>query len=96
MTGAWLREVPDSHFVIQLLRVGGGDMDRVERFIDGASARLDPAQLRIYRSRLSGQERLGIIYGDFADRRMAQAALGRLLSSMPDGGFYVRPVVRLR
>jgi len=95
-TGTWLREVPDSHFVIQLLRVGADERDRVERFIDDAFDRLDPAQLRIYRSRLSGQDRLGVIYGDFADRRTAQAALARLLSVMPESGFYVRPVFRLR
>ncbi|SDH20363.1 ExeA family protein [Propionivibrio dicarboxylicus] len=94
--GAWLREVPDSHFVIQLLRVGADERDRVERFLDGAADQLDLAQLRIYRSRLSGQDRLGVIYGDFPDRRAAQAALGRVLSTLPDGGFYVRPVSRLR
>ncbi|WP_319239440.1 AAA family ATPase [uncultured Propionivibrio sp.] len=95
-TGTWLREVPDSHFVIQLLRVGADERESVERFIDDAFDRVDPAQLRIYRSRLSGQERLGVIYGDFADRRTAQAALARLLSAMPEDGFYVRPVFRLR
>lgn len=95
-TEAWLREVPDSHFVIQMLRVGVAETARVERFLADVLDRVDPAELRVYRSRLSGQARIGVIYGDFPDRQTAQAALARLLAAMPDGGFYVRPVSRLR
>jgi septal ring-binding cell division protein DamX len=52
--------------------------------------------VRVYRSRLAGRERLGVIYGDYASREEANAALATLGEISPASRPYVRPVSRLR
>ena len=50
----------------------------VEAFLERATASLDPAALLVYRSTLSGNDRLGVIYGDYPNRSAAWAALAAL------------------
>lgn len=92
----WLKSAPDSHFVIQLLSVDGRKQREVEQFLADKGKALDPAKVRVYRSKLSGRERLGVIYGDYASEEAASAdltALGRAgLNDRP----YVRSVRKLR
>ncbi|HRI91302.1 MAG TPA: hypothetical protein PLS93_06585 [Accumulibacter sp.] len=57
---------------------------------------LDLRQLRIYRSNLSGKDRLGVIYGDYPSRELANAALAKLAEVSPASKPYVRSVSRLR
>ena len=59
-------------------------------------AGLDPAQLRVYRSSLSGSDRFGIIYGDFASLEAAQAELARLTQDNRVRDAYVRAITKLR
>jgi septal ring-binding cell division protein DamX len=59
--------------------------------------RLDPAHpVRAYLSALSGRERLGIIYGDFATANEAGEALNQLPADLRALGPYVRTVSKLR
>jgi MSHA biogenesis protein MshM len=75
-----------------------GSQREVDDFIARNSTR--PArlarQVRVYRSRLAGRERLGVIYGDYASREEANAALATLGEISPASRPYVRPVARLR
>jgi septal ring-binding cell division protein DamX len=64
--------------------------------VDELSARLDPRQLRVYRSRLSGRDRLGVIYGHYASRGEAEAELAKLSGITPAGTPYVRAVGKLK
>ncbi|MEO8411611.1 MAG: SPOR domain-containing protein, partial [Propionivibrio sp.] len=96
---AWIAATPGSHYFIQLLSTDGGSESDVERFLDREAVGLDPAQVRVYRSSLSGQDRIGVIYGDFSSRVEANAELARLagISRLnPARKPYVRAVSKLR
>ena len=92
----WLRRTPDTHYFIQLLMTDPGRQREVDDFIAKNSSVLDPLAVRVYRSRLAGRERLGVIYGDYASREEANAALATLGELSPASRPYVRPVARLR
>ena len=95
---AWLAATPGSHYFIQLLSTAGGNDGDVELFLTSNTAdlKLDPQQVRAYRSSLSGRERLGVIYGDFVSRDAANAELARILRIHPDSKAYIRTVDKLR
>ena len=95
-TDAWLREVPDSHHFIQLLRTDGDNPKLVEIFLENGTKGLDPQKIRVYHSRLSGRDRYGVIYGDFPTLEAAQTELSRIIRANPASGFYVRAVSKLR
>lgn len=95
-TESWLQKVPDSHYFIQLLSVDASTPAVVEQFLEKGASGLDPAEIRIYRSRLSGRDRYGIIYGDFPTRQAAQKELNRIVRTKADSGYYIRSVSKLR
>ena len=95
-TDEWLKVTPDSHYFIQLLRIDGNRQNAVEYFLETGVKGLDPAQLRVYRSSLSGRDRLGVIYGDFATQEAAQNELARLMKENLVKGAYVRSVGKLK
>jgi len=95
-TEQWLRETPDHHYFIQLLLTSGGSQREVLDFIDQYGARLDPAQVRVYRSRVNGKDRLGVIYGDYDSLDQARAVLASLTEINPASKPYLREVRRLR
>ena len=95
-TARWLERTPDSHYFVQLLVVDAGSEKEVLDFIARSAAVLDLRQLRVYRSSLSGQDRLGVIYGDYPSREKANAALAALGEVSPASKPYVRAVGRLR
>ena len=72
------------------------DHPLVERFLESGTTGLDPAQVRVYRSRLSGKNRYGVIYGEFPTLEAAQAELARLPKSSKTRGVYIRTVSKLR
>jgi septal ring-binding cell division protein DamX len=95
-TDAWLKDTPDTHYFIQFLNADASDFSDVRFLVDELGTRLDPQQLRVYRSRLSGRERLGVIYGDYASRGEAEAELAGLSKVTPAGTPYVRAVGKLK
>lgn len=95
-TGEWLNNTPDNHYFIQLLSTDAGNPGDVELFIGSLSGKLDPQQIRVYRSQLSGRDRLGVIYGDYATRDAASAELARLSRISPSGNPYLRTVSKLK
>ncbi|MDR1661525.1 MAG: AAA family ATPase [Azoarcus sp.] len=95
-TDEWLKNTPDTHYFIQFLSTGANRLSDVQLLVDELAARLDPQQIRVYRSRLSGSDRLGVIYGDFASRAEAEARLAQLSGVTPAGAPYVRAVGKLK
>jgi type II secretory pathway predicted ATPase ExeA len=95
-TDEWLKNTPDTHYFIQFLSTGATNLSDVQLLVDELAARLDPRQLRVYRSRLSGSDRLGVIYGDYASRGEAEADLAKLSRVTPAGTPYVRAVAKLK
>ena len=86
----WIRQLPDSHYFIQLVRTSAGDRATAEAVFADALRKLDPAQLHAYRSALSGRERIGVIYGDYATAGEARKAL----AGLPPLVWGIRPYVR--
>jgi type II secretory pathway predicted ATPase ExeA len=95
-TEEWLKTAPDTHYFIQLLSTGGDNERDVENFLAGSTGELDPRQIRVYRSRLSGRDRLGVIYGDYVSYDAAQAELARVARAGVASNPYVRAVSKLR
>lgn len=92
----WIRQLPDSHYFIQLVRTSAGDRATAEAVFADALRKLDPAQLHAYRSALSGRERIGVIYGDYATAGEARQALADLPPLIWGIRPYVREVRQLR
>ena len=95
-TDAWLKRTPDQHYFIQLLSTDGNSQREVELFLENNTRLLDQEQLRVYRSSLSGRDRLGVIYGDYPSKEAANAALSKLSAISPNSKPYVRTVSKLR
>ena len=68
----------------------------VAAFIALQERTLAADQIRVYRSRVGDRERLGVIYGDYPSRELANAALAALGEVSPASRPYVRAVARLR
>ena len=95
-TQEWLKKTPDNHYFIQLLVTDGRSQREVVDFIARNAKTLDPRQVRVYRTQVGGGDRLGVIYGDYASRDEANAALATLGDLIPAGRPYVRAVAKLR
>ena len=95
-TNEWLKTAPDTHFFIQLLSTDGSNIRGVEIFLENNTKALDPQEIRVYRSNLSGRDRLGVIYGDYPSAGAAGAELAKLVDINPTSRPYIRAVRKLR
>ena len=95
-TDEWLRSVPDTHFIIQLMTTDARNQSAAEAFVEKISAQLDAEKIRIYRSKLSGRDRIGVIYGDYATEAEAHAELQKINKMRLGTSPYIRSVRRLR
>lgn len=95
-TDAWLKNTPENRYFIQLLSTDASNPDVVQAFIDRLAGKVDAQKIRVYRSRLSGRERLGVIYGDYVTRDAANAELAQLSRISPAGNPYIRTVGKLK
>lgn len=92
----WIENAPRQHYFIQLLGTEATHTGEIEGFLTRASRLLDPAELRAYRSSLSGNDRVGVIYGDYPTREAAAAAMQALPDSIKAAQPFPRQVSRLR
>ncbi|KAB2928182.1 MAG: AAA family ATPase [Dechloromonas sp.] len=92
---AWIEEVPRTRYFIQLLATEATHTGEIEGFLARATKELDPAEIRAYRSSLSGSDRVGVIYGDFPNRETAAAAMLALPESIKAAQPFPRQVSRL-
>lgn len=92
----WIANAPNKHYFIQLLATDATHTGEIEGFLARAIAVLDPAQIRAYRSSLSGQDRVGVIFGDYASREEAVATMQSLPESIKAAQPFPRQVSRLR
>ncbi len=91
----WIAGAPRRHYFIQLLATDAGNTGQIEGFLARATEELDPAEVRAYRSSLSGRDRVGVIYGDFPNREAAAAAMLALPESVKAAQPFPRQVSRL-
>ncbi len=95
-TDDWLKKTPDTHYFIQLLSTDASSSHDVELFLESNAKVLDLQKIRIYRSKLSGRDRLGVIYGDYPSREAALTELARIAKISPASQPYIRTVSKLR
>ncbi len=91
----WIKDVPRNHYFIQLLATDAAHTGEVEGFLARAINAIEPAHIRVYRSSLSGRDRIGVIYGDFASREEAVAAMQALPESIKTIQPFPRQVSKL-
>ena len=96
MTDEWLKNTPDSHFFIQLLSADAKSQRETEEYVEQISARLEMRSIRVYRSKLSGRDRIGVIYGDYATQAEASADLAKVAKATSGSSPYIRSVSKLR
>jgi type II secretory pathway predicted ATPase ExeA len=92
----WIENAPRQHYFIQLLAAEASHTGEIEGFLARAAQVLDPAEIRAYRSSLSGSDRIGVIYGDYPTREAAAAAMQALPDSVKAAQPFPRQVSRLR
>jgi len=92
----WIADVPSTHYFIQLLATDAANTGEIEGFLSRITETLDPSQIRAYRSSLSGRDRVGVIFGDFAHREDAVAAMRALPESIKAVQPFPRQVSKLR
>lgn len=74
----WLSDAPPSHFTIQLLLASAANQAALDAFIEQAAKLVVREDLHVYRSVRQGNEYVGVVYGRYADRKAARAALADL------------------
>jgi type II secretory pathway predicted ATPase ExeA len=92
----WITDAPNNHYFIQLLATDATHTGEIEGFLARATAVLEPAEIRAYRSSLSGRDRVGVIFGDYASREEAIAAMQTLPESIKAVQPFPRQVSKLR
>jgi type II secretory pathway predicted ATPase ExeA len=93
----WLARSTDQRWFIQLYAVGIDDYADIEYYLTQTVAKKIPAnELRAYVSDLSGRERIGVIYGDFATSAEASAAIRSLPPPIKTTKPYPRQAIKLR
>ena len=90
----WLKTVADTHYFIQLFNADAKRAREVSHFLE--SSALDMRELHVYRSKLSGRDRFGVIYGDYPSAAEASADLARVAKISRIGKPYIRSVSKLR
>ena len=86
-TSKWLDSATEDRWFIQLLATEARSADKIESFVSDTIALVGPEQVRVYVAEVQGNQRVGIIYGDYPSREAALTAMaqlpGPLLSHKP-------------
>ena len=86
-TRKWLDSASEDRWFIQLLATEARSADKIEGFVSDTIALVGPEQVRVYVAEVQGNQRVGIIYGDYPSREAALTAMaqlpGPLLSHKP-------------
>lgn len=91
----WLPTAHQRHYFLQLQAFDTAKLGEVEVLLERIADILEEGQLRVYRSSLSGHDRLGVIYGEFPSRDAAQAAIAGLPEEVRRLQPYPRQVSKL-
>lgn len=74
----WISQVDAAHFTIQLLLAPASKPAALDEFVEQAARLVPRDQLHVYRAVRQGTGYVGVVYGEFADRRAASQALAAL------------------
>ena len=93
----WLQQATNARWFVQVFDTDASRHVEVETLLRNLSANnVDLTGVHAYYSELSGKPRYGVIYGDFATREAATAAIPDLPKQLRANQPYPRQVARLR
>ena len=93
----WLAASPDHRWFLQLYATGEDNHPMIETYLQAAKTAGAPmADIRTYRSSLSGSPRIGVVFGSFGSHQEARAAIRTLPGVVRASNPYPRQVVKLR
>jgi type II secretory pathway predicted ATPase ExeA/septal ring-binding cell division protein DamX len=94
---AWLEQLPDDHWFIQVFATDASQHAEVEALLRRLSSnKVELSKIHVYYSELSGKPRLGVMYGDYPTRTAATATLRELPKPLRTSKPYPRKIERLR
>jgi type II secretory pathway predicted ATPase ExeA len=94
---AWLRQLPDDRWFIQLFATDASRHAEVENLLRRlSSSEVEMDKVHVYYSELSGKPRFGVTYGNFSSAGAASAAIRSLPQMLRANKPYPRPAIRLR
>ena len=77
-TESWLATTAEDRWFIQLLATEARSADKIESFVAGTIDLVGTEQVRVYVAEVQGNQRVGVIYGDYPSREQALAAVAQL------------------
>ena len=95
-TDAWLVQAPNSTYTLQLLTADTARATEVNAWLTRLPAGIDIEKIYLYKSVIRGSPRFSVLYGSFADRPTAVAALDELPKKLRDGKPLIRTVGGIR
>jgi MSHA biogenesis protein MshM len=95
-TRQWITATADDRWFIQLVATNASQSTYAEQYLARADDLLHPDHAGLYVASTGREQRIGIIYGDFASRRAASEAMGRLPAELRTNSPFPRQVIRLK
>jgi MSHA biogenesis protein MshM len=95
-TQQWLAGLPQEHFVIQLMLADGSETASIEQYIRDSERLMGSQRLYAYPLKVNGTAKVGVVYGDYANREEALKALAALPSQVTQFKPYLRTVQLIR
>ncbi len=95
-TKQWITATADDRWFIQLVATNATQLGYAEQYLARADALLSPEHAGLYVASTGKEQRVGIIYGDFASRRAASEAIGRLPAELRVNSPFPRQLLRLK
>jgi MSHA biogenesis protein MshM len=94
---AWLAQLPDDHWFIQIFATDASQHAEVESLLRRlSSSKSEMNNIHVYFSELSGKPRLGVTYGNYPTRAAATTAIRELSKPLQANKPYPRMIARLR
>lgn len=95
-TQAWLAKASPATLGIHIELLGDLDPARLENYLTNLAKVIDIEQVFVYRTRAGGKPAYSVIYGSYATRSAANAALEKLPPKLRAQGPYLRSVQGMR
>jgi type II secretory pathway predicted ATPase ExeA len=95
-TRKWITATSGDRWFVQLLGTRADQYDYTQQYLDRADILLRPDRPGLYLASNGSDERIGIIFGDFPNRRAASEAIARLPAELRTNGPFPRQVMWLK
>ncbi len=95
-TEQWLASSQGDTVGIHIQLLGGGDLERLENYLQELGKAVDIGQVFVYRTKAGGKPAFSVIYGSYPNRTLANAALENFPAALRAQRPYFRTVQGIR